>query len=77
MHALVEVIEWVVDERVNALLTALNAQQAKKWLTPAEAAERLHCTPDAARRRAKRGRLEARYQGRSVYISAESVDGLR
>jgi excisionase family DNA binding protein len=42
-----------------------------------EAAERLGCTPDAVRMRVKRGRLDHRRQGRRVYVSAMSVDGLQ
>ena len=49
----------------------------RKWLTLAEAADRLGCTPDAMRMRARRGRLEYRRQGRRIYVRAESVDNLR
>jgi excisionase family DNA binding protein len=53
-----------------------NGEASKKWLTTEEAAERLGCTPKAIRERIYRGRLEARYQGRRVYVSADSVDDL-
>jgi excisionase family DNA binding protein len=49
-------------------------RERKPWLTLAEAGERLGCSPDAVRMRARRGRLEHRYQGRRMYVSAEAVD---
>lgn len=48
-----------------------------EWLTLAQAAELLGCTPDAVRMRAKRGRLVTRTHGRRVYVSAASVKALR
>jgi excisionase family DNA binding protein len=51
-------------------------RERKRWLTLAEAAERLGCSRDAVRMRVRRGRLEHRYQGRRLYVSAESVDRL-
>jgi excisionase family DNA binding protein len=49
---------------------------ARKWLTLTEAADLLGCTADAVRMRVKRGRLDSRRQGRRIYVSAASVDGL-
>jgi excisionase family DNA binding protein len=76
---LVAAIEQLVDERVEARLAELE-QPARftlaPWLTLEQAAERLGCTTDAVRMRAKRGRLESRRQGRRLYISADSVDRL-
>jgi excisionase family DNA binding protein len=56
--------------------TTAEGTPAPKWLTVAQAAERLACTPDAVRMRCSRGRLEHRRQGRRLYVSAESVDRL-
>jgi excisionase family DNA binding protein len=51
-------------------------QPGRVWLTLAEAAERLGCTPDAVRMRINRGRLDHRRHGRRLYVSADSVDRL-
>jgi hypothetical protein len=51
-------------------------ESSPRWLTLEQAAARLGCSPDAARMRARRGRLEYRYQGRRMYVSADSVDRL-
>lgn len=56
--------------------TAQPEPAGRKWLTVAEAAERLACTPDAVRMRCSRGRLEHRRQGRRLYVAASSVDQL-
>jgi excisionase family DNA binding protein len=74
----VAAIERLVDERVAAALAgaARPASSSPRWLTVAAAAERLGCSPDAVRMRVRRGRLEARRQGRRVYVSAASVDRL-
>lgn len=47
------------------------------WLTLDQAADRLACTRDAVRMRAKRGRLETKRHGRRVYVSRASVDGVK
>jgi hypothetical protein len=74
---LVELIEAVVDERVEACLADFAAtSDAPKWLTLEQAGVRLGCSPDAVRMRAKRGRLTTRHVGRRVYVSRASVDGL-
>jgi Helix-turn-helix domain len=65
----------VVREEVVGLAEERLADQ-KRWLTLAEAAKRLGCSPDAVRMRARRGRLEHRYQGRRLYVSAASIDRL-
>lgn len=64
-------------ERVAELERQLDEVRAREWYTLDEAGDRLGCTRDAVRMRANRGRLEARRQGRRVYVSARSVDGLR
>jgi excisionase family DNA binding protein len=70
------VAELVDQELERRLATIVEQAPARKWLTIAEAAELLGCTPDAVRMRVQRGRLEHRRQGRRVYVSAESVDRL-
>jgi excisionase family DNA binding protein len=52
------------------------AESEPLWLTLDQAAQRLDCSTDAVRMRVKRGRLVARHQGRRVYVSRQSVDGL-
>lgn len=68
-----ELVEAALSERLAELGTA---PARRRWLTLADAGERLGCSPDAVRKRAKRGRLDYRYQGRRMYVSADSVDEL-
>ena len=68
------VIELIARRAADLVLA--ESQPLPEWLTLAQAAERLGCTPDAVRMRVKRGRLEARRQGRRLYVSAESVERL-
>jgi len=75
----VAALQGLVDRRVAAAMAAVQAESgsgAAPWLTLDQAAERLGCSPDAVRMRVKRGRLESRREGRRVYVSRESVDGL-
>lgn len=75
---LVRAIEDLIEERVREEIEARKpAEPARKWLTTTEAAEQLGCSPDAVRMRAKRGRLQHRRQGRTLYIAAASIDDLR
>jgi excisionase family DNA binding protein len=74
-----EVLRPVVVDVVREELDELAQEQRrerKPWLTLAEAAERLGCSKDAVRMRARRGRLEHRYHGRRLYISARAIDRL-
>jgi excisionase family DNA binding protein len=68
-------IEALVEARVQQALAG-REQRARVWLTLAEAAERLGCTPDAVRMRINRGRLDSRRHGRRLYVSASSIDRL-
>ena len=68
-------LEALVQARVEQSL-AEREPHPRAWLTLAEAAEQLGCTPDAVRMRINRGRLEHRRHGRRVYVSAASVDRL-
>jgi excisionase family DNA binding protein len=68
-------LEALVQARVEQSL-AEREPQRRMWLTLAEAAERLGCTPDAVRMRINRGRLDHRRHGRRLYVSAASVDRL-
>jgi excisionase family DNA binding protein len=73
---LLSALEQLVDERVAKRLAEVDgARDAPLWLTVEQAAERLSCSADAVRMRAKRGRLESRRQGRRLYVSRASVDG--
>lgn len=68
-------LQALVQLRVEQAL-AERQRSGATWLTLAEAAERLGCTPDAVRMRINRGRLEHRRQGRRLYVSAASVEQL-
>ena len=72
---LIAALEQLVDRRVASALAALPADGAP-WLTLEQAAVRLDCSTDAVRMRVKRGRLESRRQGRRLYVSRDSVDGI-
>jgi excisionase family DNA binding protein len=79
-HALTEalrplVIE-VVEQELDRRFDGLERDNGPRWLTLDQAATRLGCSRDAVRMRARRGRLEHRYQGRRLYVSADAVDRL-
>jgi excisionase family DNA binding protein len=67
-----ELVEQELDRRLDDYMR----DSSPRWLTLEQAAERLGCSPDAVRMRARRGRLEHRYQGRRLYVSADAVDRL-
>lgn len=70
-------IERYIDQRVRDELAAVQVSDpGPTWLTLAQAAERLGCSADAVRMRVRRGRLDARHQGRRLYVSAASVHSL-
>lgn len=74
---MVELIEAMVDERVEARVAELaNGNGAAEWLTLEEAGRRLDLSADAVRMLANRKRLEDRYIGRRRYVSRASVDGV-
>jgi hypothetical protein len=77
LHALdqyiIELATAIVDERQDRLKFA----NGKPWLTIVEAGKLLDCSPHAVRMRCKRGRLEHRYQGRRLYVSARAIQELR
>jgi excisionase family DNA binding protein len=71
---LVAAIEQLVDERVARAVAELRVPPPPSpWLTVAQAADLLGCSPDAVRMRIRRGRLAARRQGRRVYVARLSV----
>jgi len=76
-----ELIETVAERAAAIVLERLerdrSPENGARWLTLAQAGERLGCSPDAVRMRVKRGRLEHRRQGRRLYVAASSVDDLR
>jgi excisionase family DNA binding protein len=68
----------MLDEHVRSIVDDRLAEQAatageRDWYRLDEAADLLGCSYDAARMLARRGRLEVRYQGRTVLVSARSV----
>jgi hypothetical protein len=67
------IAEAVADELQAALISA---PPPKPWLTLREAGEALGCSPEAVYMRARRGRLESRYHGRRLYVSAASISTL-
>ena len=73
----VAAISMLIDQRAEDVADRRLAQAqfagGKPWLTVAEAAELLGCTPVAVRHRVRRGRLEGRYQGRRLYVAAQSI----
>jgi excisionase family DNA binding protein len=71
-----ELVETIAQRAAAIVLERTNAARSEPlWLTFEQAGERLGCSADAVRMRAKRGRLETRHVGRRVYISRASVDG--
>jgi hypothetical protein len=73
----VDAFERLVDERVEAVSESVSREASSRiWLTCAEAGEELGCSAAAIRMRVQRGRLEARRQGRRLYVSAASIRSL-
>jgi excisionase family DNA binding protein len=74
---LVAAIERLVDERVAQAVAGLRVPEPlSPWLTVRQAAEMLGCSEAAVRMRINRERLEARRQGRRVYVSRASLVAL-
>lgn len=72
----VAALEELIAERVaEALADYAAADNGPRWLPVAEAARREGCTTDAMRMRLARGRYETKRVGRSVLVSAASLDG--
>lgn len=75
-----DVVDAIAERAAALVLQRIERERAAdgpRWLTLAQAAERLGCSADAVRMRVKRGRLEHRKQGRRLYVSAASVDELQ
>lgn len=64
--------EHMREVAAEAVREELARQSRRRWLPLAEAAEQLGCTPAAMRMRVKRGSVEARRQGRRIYVRAEA-----
>jgi hypothetical protein len=77
MHALDDYVRDIAAELVDDLRGEFERARGKPWLTAAEAGRLLDCSPHAIRMRCKRGRLEHRYQGRRLYVSARAIQELR
>jgi excisionase family DNA binding protein len=73
-EALRKLVVAVVEQEVDRRIDKLGRDTGPRWLTLEQAAARLGCSRDAVRMRARRGRLEHRYQGRRLYVSADAVD---
>jgi len=75
---LLDAVDAYLDARISEALAAAACQPRAdlRWLTLEQAAERLGCSTDAVRMRARRGRLKMRRHGRRVYVSAASVETL-
>jgi excisionase family DNA binding protein len=71
---LLAALDAYVCEVVEERLAALPAGDGREWFTLEEAAERLGCSYDAARKRAQRGRIETRRHGRTILVSARSLE---
>ncbi len=70
----VDAFERLIDERVReAFESARRTASSRTWLTLEEASQELGCSADAIRMRIRRGRLDARRQGRRLYVSAASI----
>jgi hypothetical protein len=76
MGALDTYVRDIATELVQQLRDEIDYAGGKPWLTPVEAGRLLDCTPHAIRMRCKRGRLEHRYQGRRLYVSARAIQEL-
>jgi Helix-turn-helix domain len=70
-----DAIERLIAERVHERLAAAGAERDGDpgLVSLAEAARLLDCSPDAVRKRARRGRLDVRYHGRRVYVTRASL----
>jgi hypothetical protein len=68
---LVAALEQHVREvAAQAVREELARQPQRQWLPVEQAAKRYGCTPEALRMRVKRGTVEARRQGRRLYVRA-------
>lgn len=76
LQALDEYVRDLAGDLVDQLREEVAFAGGKAWLTPTEAGRLLDCSPHAIRMRCRRGRLEHRYQGRRLYVSAKSVQEL-
>lgn len=70
-----DAIERLVESKVDERLADAGAERDgdSGLVTLAEAARLLDCSPDAVRKRARRGRLDVRHHGRRVYVTRDSL----
>jgi hypothetical protein len=66
-----------LDEHIREIVAeALREERARgergKWLPLADAAERMGCSTDAVRMRVKRKTIEARRQGRRIFVRLDN-----
>jgi excisionase family DNA binding protein len=74
LAALDAYVQELVEER---LAEAEPHDDGRRWYRLEEAADLLGCSYDAIRMRVARGRLTTRRQGRTVYVSGDSLRSLR
>ena len=72
--ALVAELEQIVDERVEAALTARSQDSGSPWLTLAEAAKRLRVSERTIARKVRAGRIRTSSVGRRVLVHAADLD---
>ena len=66
-------LERYIQEQIRE---ALATERAKRWMSIAETAEYLGVSEKAVRRRIDRGRIPAKYQGRSLLVDRLALDRL-
>jgi hypothetical protein len=70
----VALTEHVREIAAEVVRDELARQSQWRWLPVAEAAKQFGCTPAALRMRVKRRTVEARRQGRRLYIRVDPTD---
>ena len=74
--ALLGILDEYVGERVREELAAQASRtDGQRWLTVREAAQLEGCSADAMRMRLARGRYDSKRVGRTVLVSAASLNG--
>lgn len=64
-------LDRYIDQRIHE---ALQTERAKRWMSVAETADYLGVSEVAVRRRISRGRIPAKYQGRSLLVDRVALD---
>lgn len=72
--AVVDAIERLVDERIEAVLASRDKDGNSPWMTLAQAAERLHVSERTIGRMVARGRIKTSPIGRRVLVNVADLD---